>query len=480
MIPSPGVLPLTHSAMRLSNLITRRFLLIPALVMMAGCTEEKKEASLDTGPKVIPVTVKPLVVREIERKIDVVGTLKGWEEFQLGAKKGGRVLKVHHDVGDRVKPGEVLVDLDPVDARLALVQAERALQAELARLGLSSLPEKLDQFEVDNVPSVVQAKVALERAAQNLARQRAISQRGAGSAQELQDAENDYRAADAGLNAARVLATSLFAGTQVSLATIDVAKQTLSEMTIRIPEPKTMPPDGTEFQYAITKRLVSEGQFIRDGEPVAELVIENPLKYVAKVPERYSNQIQIGQELNLEVATFSSRNFQGKVTRVSPAVDPITRTFELEATIPNARNELRPGGFAKADVVVDRKSSGLVVPIEAVIRTVGVTKVFLVVDNEKSATGKAVREVQVSTDTEGVDWVEIVGDLPRTGEVVTTGQSQLADMTPVRIKTGEEELDQPSKEASGAESDVAKEPNSETNSANATQKPQKELPSNTK
>jgi membrane fusion protein (multidrug efflux system) len=198
------------------------------------------------------------------------------------------------------------------------------------------------------------------------------------------------------------------------------------------------------------------------------------------VPERYSNQIQIGQELNLEVATFSSRNFQGKVTRVSPAVDPITRTFELEATIPNARNELRPGGFAKADVVVDRKSSGLVVPIEAVIRTVGVTKVFLIVDDEKSPSGKAVREVQVSTDTEGVDWVEIVGDLPRSGEVVTTGQSQLADMTPVRIKTDEEEMDQPSSEGPAAESGVAKEPNSEKNPAKTTEAPQKEASSNTR
>jgi RND family efflux transporter MFP subunit len=408
------------------------------LAFVPGCSEKKAEVAVDSGPKVIPVTVKPLVVRAIERKIDVVGSLKGWEEFQLGAKKGGRVLKVHHDIGDRVKPGEVLVDLDPVDARLALVQAERALQAELARLGLTALPDKLEQFDVDNVPAVIQAKVAMERAAQNLARQRALSQRGAGSAQELQDAENDYRGGEAGLNSARVLASAIFAGAQVSVATIDVAKQILHEMTIRVPEPQSMPPDGTEFQYAITKRNVSEGQFIRDGETVAELVIENPLKYIAKVPERYTSQMQVGQELTLQVASFDNRTFKGKVTRVNPSVDPITRTFQVEATIPNSQNELRPGGFAKADIMVDRKSSGVVVPIEAVIRTVGVTKIFLVVDDEKSPTKKAVREIQVSTDTEGVDWIEIVGDLPRAGEVVTSGQSQLADNTPIRIKTAEE------------------------------------------
>lgn len=406
--------------------------------MISGCGEAQKQAVVDTGPKVIPITVKPMVVRAIERKIDVVGSLKGWEEFQLGAKKGGRVLKVNHDIGDRVKPGEVLVELDPVDARLALIQAERTFQAEVARLGLQELPQKLTEKDIDNVPSVAQTKIALEKAAQNLTRQRAISQRGAGSAQELQDAENDVRAAEAGLNASRVQTSAIFAGAQVAQSAIDVARQTLSEMTIRIPQPKTLPPDGTEFQYAITKRMVSEGQFIRDGEPVAELVIENPLKYLAKVPERYSNQIQVGQEVTLEVSSIEGRVFKGKVTRVNPSVDPVTRTFQLEATIPNVQNELHPGGFAKADVMIDRKSSGIVVPIEAVVRTVGVTKVFLVVDDEKSPTKKAVREIKVATDTEGVDWIEVVGDLPRGGDVVTSGQSQLADGSPVRIKTLEE------------------------------------------
>jgi RND family efflux transporter MFP subunit len=406
--------------------------------LISGCGEGQKQVAVETGPKVIPITVKPLVVRAIERRIDVVGSLKGWEEFQLGAKKGGRVLKVNHDIGDRVKPGEVLVELDPIDARLALVQAERTFQAEVARLGFQELPQKLTEKDIDNVPSVIQTKIALEKASQNLMRQRAISQRGAGSAQELQDAENDVRAAEAGLNAARVLASAIFAGAQVAQASIDVAKQTLAEMTIRIPQPKTLPPNGNEFQYAITKRLVSEGQFIRDGESVAELVIENPLKYLAKVPERYSNQVQVGQEVTLEVSSIEGRSFTGKVTRVNPSVDPVTRTFQLEATIPNTQNDLHPGGFAKADVMVDRKSSGIVVPIEAVIRTVGVTKVFLVVDDEKSPTKKAVKEVRVVTDTEGVDFIEVVGDLPRSGDVVISGQSQLADGSPVRIKTPEE------------------------------------------
>lgn len=437
------------------------------ILFLAGCTEAEKTAVVDAGPKVIPVTVSKLETRQIERKIDVVGSLQGWESFRLGAKKGGRVLKIHHDIGDRVNPGELLLEIDPVDARLAQVQAERNLQAELARLGLKALPANPEAFDIDTVPSVVQAKVQLERANQNLTRQRAIAQRGAGSVQELQDIENDYKNAEAGLESARVSASAVLAGAQVAAASLDVAKQTMADLQVVAPQPKTLPPNGEKFQYAITGRLVSEGQIIRDGDAIAELVIENPLKYIAKVPERYSNQIKAGQELNLRVAAYADRVFSGNVTRVNPSVDPVSRTFQIEALIPNPSNELLPGGFAKADVIIDRKGSGIVVPVEAVVRTVGVTKIFLVTDAPQSPTQKAAKEIQVSIETEGAGWMEIKGELPSDGEVVTTGQSQLANGSPVRIKTPD---DAPRKAETPASVASAEKPAQSTASAAAVQR----------
>lgn len=437
------------------------------ILLLAGCTEAEKAAVVDAGPKVIPVTVSKLETRQIERKIDVVGSLQGWESFRLGAKKGGRALKIHHDIGDRVNPGELLLEIDPVDARLALVQAERNLQAELARLGLKSLPAKPEAFDIDSVPSVVQAKVQLDRANQNLTRQRAIAQRGAGSVQELQDVENDFKNAEAGLESARVSASAILAGAQVAAASLDVAKQTMTDLQVVAPQPKTLPPNGEKFQYAITGRLVSEGQIIRDGDPIAELVIENPLKYIAKVPERYSNQIKVGQELNLRVAAYADRVFSGKVTRVNPSVDPVSRTFQIEALIPNQSNELRPGGFAKADVIIDRKGSGIVVPVEAVVRTVGVTKIFLVTEASQSPTRIAAKEIQVSIETEGAGWMEIKGELPADGVVVTTGQSQLANGSPVRIKTEDDSA--PAKSETPASVARAEAPAESSSSAAAAQ-----------
>ena len=85
----------------------------------------------------MPVTVAPLEHRTVERTVDVVGTLRGWEQVTVGSKRTGRVAKVLHDMGDRVRPGEPLVELETVDAKLAYDQAQSRYLGELVKLGLT-------------------------------------------------------------------------------------------------------------------------------------------------------------------------------------------------------------------------------------------------------------------------------------------------------------------------------------------------------
>ena len=110
-----------------------------SLLGLAGCGAA---AAIGTGgarrvarPRAIPVTVAPLEHRTIERTVDVIGTLRGWEQVTVGSKRTGRVIKVHHDMGDRVRPGEPLVELDSVDARLAVDQAESKIPGRAGQAG---------------------------------------------------------------------------------------------------------------------------------------------------------------------------------------------------------------------------------------------------------------------------------------------------------------------------------------------------------
>jgi hypothetical protein len=88
---------------------------------------------------------------------------------------------------------------------------------------------------------------------------------------------------------------------------------------------------------------------------------------------------------------------------------------------------LRPGGFVKASVVTSVGSEKTIVPVEAIVQFAGVTKLFVVRDQKAHA-------VSVEMGTEGSGWVEVLGDVPADAQVVVTGQTQLADGTPIVIR----------------------------------------------
>ena len=167
---------------------------------------------------------------------------------------------------------------------------------------------------------------------------------------------------------------------------------------------------------------------LKEGEAVADLVIEDPLRLWTSVSEKFAADVKVGQEVRIAVASYPGRTFTGKVARINPSVDTASRTFQVETAVPNESGLLRPGGFAKAAIVVKRDDQAATVPIESVVRSVGITKVFVVTDS-----GKA-RAVPVETGLDGKGWVEVIGALPSQANVVTTGQSQLADDVPVVVR----------------------------------------------
>jgi membrane fusion protein (multidrug efflux system) len=100
--------------------------------------------------------------------------------------------------------------------------------------------------------------------------------------------------------------------------------------------------------------------------------------------------------------------------------------------VPNERGLLRPGGFAKASIIVDAESRAAVVPTESIVRFAGVTKLFIV-ENGKA---RSINDIQ--TGAEGRGWVEVTStQLPATAQIVTTGQTQLAEGTPVVVREPE-------------------------------------------
>jgi membrane fusion protein (multidrug efflux system) len=419
----------------------------------SGCAPAGAEPSVKgpTAPKAVPVTVAPLEHRTVERTVDVVGSLRGWEQVTVGSKRTGRVARVLHDMGDRVRPGEPLVELETVDAKLACDQAQSRYLGELVKLGLTTkqadvyvglhgiseelIRGKQAEEAIERVPAVVQVRVSKEKALHNLNRQRALGKKGASTQQELEDYENEYRSASAAYDNAKITAQNVIAMAVANRVAFEQARQTLKDMTIRVPQPVKVHPGTSQAEaivYAVTKKSVSEGQFVKEGEAVCELVIDNPLRLWTNVPERYAEQVAIGQPVRISVSSHPELTFAGKVVRINPSVDAASRTFQVESEIPNDRRLLRPGGFAKATIITDSAAKAAVVPTESIVRFAGVTKLFIV-ENSKA---RSISDIV--TGAEGRGWVEVASKtLPASASVVTTGQTQLADNTQVVIRTPE-------------------------------------------
>ncbi len=386
--------------------------------------------------KPVAVTVTPVTNRRSIRLVKGVGSLYGQDEITITPKVEGRILKTFVDVGDRVKPGELLLIIDDTDYLLAVSEAQKALELELSKVGLKVLPK--GPVDVNQIPMVIRAGF-LEKNSQ-IRKDRLLRLGGTTSPEEREQADTENRVANANFRQAILDAQTTLASAELRQAQLNTAKQRLADTKVRIPAIETSSKDSKNLEYAVTQRLVTQGELLKASPSTSmsafKLVIDNPLKLQAAVPERHLSEVRLGQLVDLEVESYRGRIFQGKVARINPAIDRTNRTFQIEVDVPNDEKLLRSGSFAKASIQTKVDENALTVPEESILSYAGVVKVFVVRE------GKAVEVpveigVRMMVGKKGQEsaWVEVMGDL-KVGElVVTSGQTQLHRDREVRIRT---------------------------------------------
>ena len=387
----------------------------------------------------VVVTVEPVTLRPIRRTVSAVGSLWGWEEVPITPKVEGRVIRIHKFVGDVVKPGDVLLEIDPTDYQLAVTEAEKGLELELTKLNLTAPPG--DDFDLTRLPSVVRA-VALEKQAKAKAARLRSGPRTAITEEEQHHADTEVDVARANIRQAELEARATVAAVRHRQAALKTAQQRLADTRIVVPAPNPPVDPGVPpaSEFLIALRKVTAGETVRiipfaDAPPLFRLVIDRPLKLQLTLPERHLAEVQIGQTVELEVEAFPKERFQGTVSRVNRTVDRSSRTFTVEVVVPNADRRLSAGSFVKAIIVTQVDNKARTVPEESLVQFAGVTKVFVLGDGKVRAVPvKSGVPVIVPEGNRHRTWVEVDGDLPADAKVVTSGQSRLADGVGVRIR----------------------------------------------
>ncbi len=365
------------------------------------------------------LTVVPVTFRHVNRTIESTGTLSGYEEVSICANVDGRVVKLSHDVADHVRPGEQLLQIEPIDYQLAEREAEKALLVELAKLGLQSPPPAT--FDVNGVPTVVEARVKAENCKSHLDRAQILYVHKAMAEEELLDKRVEYRMAQAECENQISLARAELATIQEKQEAVAIAQQRLADTVVRAPVPDDAASAARGAMYAVSGRCVTEGSYVHAGSEVYKLVIDGKLKLRVRVPECRWNEIHDGQ--SVQVATDDSpQPVAGAVARINPIFDPSSRTFEVEVQVPNSSGLLKVGDVAKATILTHVDRDAATVPADAQFTSDGQTQLLV-------ADGGNYKTIAVTLGAKCAEWVEVLRPvLPRGARVVTSGQLALASM----------------------------------------------------
>lgn len=369
------------------------------------------------------VRVAPVQRRSVQRGIDVTGTLYGDDEARISAKVAGRVIVVQKDIGDRVAADEIIAQVDRTDFELTRLQREAAMSEALSRLGLDAMPG--EDFDLATLPAVRRAQAEEANAQSRLERGRQLFQNDPPliSEQEFADLQTSVEVASRNVNVEMLVAKSLLSTARSRAADLSVAEQALRDTEIRVPD------RGSDTAgYAVAQRLVSVGEWVSAGQAVFALVDADPMKFRAEVPERYAGALQVGQRVNVNVEAYPE-SFAGVVRRQSPRVDSASRTFLIEAEIPNPDGRLKPGNFARGRIDTSVEPNVAFVPTAAIVSFAGVKRVFTVEN------GKAV-EHRIQTGVEIDDSIEVVGaTLPADAQVIIEGATKVSNGAAVTVLT---------------------------------------------
>lgn len=240
------------------------------------------------------------------------------------------------------------------------------------------------------------------------------------------EAESNFKLSTANFERAKQLLKDTLVSQQEfdqAAATFDLNRATLELKKRQLKDTRIFSP----FAGITGARHVSPGQVITRETVLTTLVDLDPVKVEVNVPERYLQQLRIGQALEFSVAAFPGRKFKGEVYFISPQIDASLRTALVKARIPNPELKLRGGMFASLDLTLQVRESAIVIPEPAIMSNGDNFSVF-VVDAESKA---QLRPVSVGIRLAGR--AEILKGLSAGEKVVVEGVQKLGPGSPVKL-----------------------------------------------
>lgn len=355
----------------------KRTLIAAALVslcLLSACSSKSKEAAAKADSKEEPaapieVTTAAVIERGANRSVEVVGSLAAEDEVTVSSQASGNLADITVDLGSAVRRGQVIARIDQRELKLKVDQAEGTLHQAEARLGV----KRGERIDPQKQPDVRLAFAALERARYDLNASRSLAESGDISRQQLDVYQKTVDQAEARYQAALENVRNLEAIIEEKRAALDLAKKQLTDTDIVSP-----------INGVVKEKAASRGEYLQPGKPIVTIVQVDPLRLRADIPEYAAASVRTGQTMTLTVEAFPGRSFTGRVVRIGPSLNEQTRALTVEAEVRNPGNSLRPGMFAKSNLITAKDAIAVMAPRRAVQVIAGLNKIFVIENGRAS------------------------------------------------------------------------------------------------
>ena len=340
------------------------------------------------GPSATPVSIEKVTRQTVQHVGRFTGSLLPVAKFIIAPKISGRLEKLRVNIGDEVTAGTIIAELEDDEYR----QQTDQVNAEL-KVVLANLEEK---------------RINLEAAARELERVKRLRAKQIASEAELEAAQTQYEAQQAGAD--------------VATAQVEQKKAVLRAAQIRLAYTRIeLPSRDNGERWLVGERFVDEGALLAANSPIVSVLDINRLTAVIHVIERDYPKIQVGQSAKITTDAYPDRVFQGQVVRMAPELKESSREARVEIEIANHDLILKPGMFVRVAIELAASDNALVIPLGSVVKRDNRQGVFLADKEQRIA-----RFVPVKLGIAGDEMVQVLEpDLE--GDIITLGQHLLED-----------------------------------------------------
>lgn len=439
----------------------RKMKILPIMLSLAlimgfaasGCSTNKSEKDSEAAPDQVNVEIAESKIMDIKSEREFSGKLKPSQDIMVVPKMPGKVAKVYVKVGQKVKKGDPLIELEGTDVELQLSQAEAAY--DTARISSDMSMKKLDELKdqkkqldegIEAVDSGIQeikghikeiddklselkkgldakliSKAKYEESKKMLDGQReTLETRKAEMEKKASELQTAGKTIENTIKSLPYSEETLNAQMKQAKAGVEIARNARNNLKVVSP-----------ISGVVSALNAEEGEMIAQTMPAVTVIDMSSLLLDINLSEFDVNRIKTGDIAKVMVDAIDEEA-ESKIDWISPAPDQRTQAYAARIVLENSGKEIKPGMFAKALIITDFRENAVAVPKESIVDDNGKKYIFVI-------TGEKASKKEVKTGIEEGTVVEIISGISAGENVVVRGQDYITDDSKIKVVRGDGE-----------------------------------------